>query len=147
MDCSQLLLGRIFNLCSQRQNRRDLENDIPVGNYPATLRDAIIITRALGIKVIWIDALCIKQDSPEDWAAEAAKMREVYSDAVLSICAANSPSTRTGIFSKRKFEFSPVVLEWKSPTRAGKPTNKVFLRSGSELWDHSLQTSALQTRG
>jgi len=125
---------------------RDLENGIPVENYPATLRDAIFITRALEIKYIWIDALCIKQDSPEDWAAEAAKMGEVYSDAIISICAANSPSSRTGIFSKRRSTFLQVMLEWKSPAGAGTPT-KVFLRSGSELWDHSLQTSALQTRG
>lgn len=122
---------------------RDLENGIPLIDYPATLRDAIIITRALGIKYIWIDALCIKQDSVEDWVAEAAKMREVYSDAVLTITAANSPTTRTGIFSKRKFEFTPAKLEWRTPTGG----STVSLRSGSELWDHSLQMSALQTRG
>jgi len=89
-----------------------LEAGIPLKDYPPTLRDAIIITRALSINYIWIDALCIKQDSPQDWAAEAAKMREVYSGAILTISAANSPSTHSGIFSKRTAGFSDNGLEW-----------------------------------
>jgi hypothetical protein len=121
----------------------DLKVGIPLEKYPATLRDVIIITRALKMKYIWIDALCIKQDSREDWAAEASKMQEVYSGAIVTISAANSPSTQSGIFSKRKTGMSNVALEWKGEEKSG----KVYLRSGSELWDHSLQTSALQTRG
>ena len=121
----------------------DLKAGIPLEKYPRTLRDAIIITRALGVKYIWIDALCIKQDSREDWAAEAAKMREVYSGAIVTVSAANSPSTQSGIFSPRKLGLSKVGFDWKSGEKSG----KVYLRSGSELWDHSLQTSALQTRG
>ncbi|KAK0108108.1 hypothetical protein ONS95_002930 [Cadophora gregata] len=107
------------------------------------MRDAVITTRALGVRYIWIDALCIKQDSREDWAAEAAKMREVYSGAIVTISAANSPSTHSGIFSTRKLGISRVGSIWKSEEKSG----NVYLRSGSELWDHSLQTSALQTRG
>lgn len=121
----------------------DLKAGIPLEKYPRTLRDAITITRALGLKYIWIDALCIKQDSREDWAAEAAKMREVYSGAIVTVSAANSPSTQSGIFSPRKLGLSKVWFDWKSEEKSG----KVYLRSGSELWDHSLQTSALQTRG
>jgi hypothetical protein len=123
-----------------------LEAGIPLNDYPPTLRDAIVITRALSIKYIWIDALCIKQDSPQDWATEAAKMGEVYSGALLTICAANSPSTLSGIFSKRKAGLSENGLEWKELTTL-ETSAKVYLRSGSELWDHSLQNSALQTRG
>ncbi len=32
-----------------------------------TFQDAINVTRALGISYIWIDSLCIIQDSREDW--------------------------------------------------------------------------------
>lgn len=133
------------------ETAKDLENGISLEDYPATLRDAIIATRALGIRYIWIDALCIKQDSPQDWASEAAKMHKVYSDAILTIIAANSPTTRSGIFTMRSFELKPVELKWKSPA-GSRPEQisqitKVYLRSGSELWDDSLQSSVLQTRG
>ena len=43
-----------------------------------TFEDAIIICRELGVKYLWIDSLCIFQDSPEDWRCEAAQMGQVY---------------------------------------------------------------------
>jgi hypothetical protein len=122
----------------------DLHRGIPLNSFPATLRDAVVITRSLGIKYIWIDALCIKQDSAEDWVREAAKMREVYSGAILTIVAGNSPSTHSGIFSQRK-PGKRATLEWRDSTNS-RP-NKVQLRPGSELWDHALSSSPLMSRG
>ncbi|KAH8742274.1 heterokaryon incompatibility protein-domain-containing protein, partial [Hyaloscypha finlandica] len=55
--------------------------------FPKTIHDAILITRALGIAFLWVDALCIFQGSIEDWENEAPKMEEVYSCAVLTIIA------------------------------------------------------------
>jgi hypothetical protein len=46
---------------------------------PPTFKDAVEITRRLGIRYLWIDALCIIQDSPTDWAEESVKMAEIYS--------------------------------------------------------------------
>lgn len=56
----------------------DLQKNRPLSWFPDTLRDAILITRALGIKYLWIDALCIFQDSNHDWTTEASKMAEIY---------------------------------------------------------------------
>lgn len=50
-------------------------------NLPATFRDAIQITRQLGFKYIWIDSLCILQDSRADWLVESSAMREIYRNA------------------------------------------------------------------
>ncbi|KAG9231108.1 heterokaryon incompatibility protein-domain-containing protein [Amylocarpus encephaloides] len=128
------------------KKRAELEAGVPVENFPGTLRDAILITRRLRIKYIWIDALCIQQDSKEDWAREASKMRDVYSGAVLTVIAANSPSTISGIFSTREQKSARVPVEWKASVGSKRPC-KVFLRLGSELWDHKLQASRLMTRG
>jgi hypothetical protein len=122
----------------------NLQKGIPLNSFPATLRDAVIITRSLGIRYIWIDALCIKQDSAEDWAREAARMREVYSGAILTVVAANSPSTHSGIFSKR-MSGERATLEWRDSMNSR--TIQVQLRPGSELWDHALSTSPLMSRG
>ena len=48
---------------------------------PALFRDAIITTWKLGIQYLWIDSICIIQDSKEDWEAESAKMGSVYRNA------------------------------------------------------------------
>lgn len=39
-----------------------------------TLQDAVVVTRGLGYRYIWIDALCICQDSKQDWQTVSAKM-------------------------------------------------------------------------
>lgn len=54
---------------------------------PKTFADAIFVTRALGQRYLWIDSLCIVQDSAEDWATEASRMDRVYSRALFTIVA------------------------------------------------------------
>lgn len=68
---------------------------------PKTFRDAITITRELGIKYLWIDSLCIIQDSAEDWARESAQMGKIYRDAAITIFAEHSDSDDGGCFTSR----------------------------------------------
>jgi hypothetical protein len=51
------------------------------------LRDAVKITRLLGHRYLWVDALCIIQDDATDWKREAAMMGSVYENAYLTIAA------------------------------------------------------------
>jgi hypothetical protein len=67
-------------------------------DLPNTCRDAVIVARRLGIQYIWIDSLCIIQDSPSDWEAEAAKMCAVYSNAMITFAGIDSPDSDTGLF-------------------------------------------------
>ncbi|KAI1778787.1 HET-domain-containing protein [Hypoxylon cercidicola] len=117
----------------------------PLDQFPATLRDAINITKALGIRYIWIDALCIIQDSKQDWEQESSRMREVYTGAAVTIAAACSQKTSEGIFRERPATTHPTCwLDWRDGTE---PTPKVFLRHGFELWDERMRQSVLNTRG
>jgi hypothetical protein len=47
-----------------------------------SIRDAITVTRALGVKFLWVDSLCILQGSDEeaqnDWKWEASNMESIY---------------------------------------------------------------------
>jgi len=65
---------------------------IPLSSLPTTLREAVYITRRLNIRYLWIDALCIIQGSEDDWTSNAAKMDEIYGNAVLTIAAASAKS-------------------------------------------------------
>lgn len=58
----------------------------------------------LGYNYLWIDSLCIIQDSKEDWLREAALMREVYPNALLTISAANPRALEEGLSSVRHSE-------------------------------------------
>jgi hypothetical protein len=48
--------------------------DIPFHILPLTFRQAISITSRLGEKYVWIDSLCIIQDSVQDWVEESQIM-------------------------------------------------------------------------
>ncbi|KAK1071007.1 hypothetical protein LTR74_003656 [Friedmanniomyces endolithicus] len=92
--------------------------EIPDEVLSTTFRHAIQITRGLDIRYIWIDALCIVQNDPEDWAREAAKMRTVYSDAFLTIAAASASDGTGGCFHSREGG-----EEYQYPGQPGVETN------------------------
>ncbi|KAF2823095.1 HET-domain-containing protein [Ophiobolus disseminans] len=62
----------------RRSNMDDLQKEIPLSQLTPVFRDSIYAARRLGCRYIWIDALCIIQDNPEDWAVEASRMGLVY---------------------------------------------------------------------
>lgn len=68
--------------------------DLVKDALPQVIKDAIIIVKKLGVRYIWIDRLCIIQDSP-DIQKEVDNMDEIYSGAYLTIIAATS----SGLFS------------------------------------------------
>ncbi|KAB8302136.1 hypothetical protein EYC80_005584 [Monilinia laxa] len=71
-------------------------NNIDSNELPLTIRDAITITQNLGFKYIWIDSLCIIQDSAKDIDIELAKMTEIYKNSQLTIIAASAKDTNEG---------------------------------------------------
>ena len=59
---------------------------------PATIVDSIHVTRVLGVRYIWIDALCIIQDSSDDKGDQIRSMELIYSRALLTLFAAGGES-------------------------------------------------------
>jgi hypothetical protein len=57
---------------------------IPWAGFPKTYQDAIVFTRFLGVKYLWIDSLCIIQDDLDDWARESASIPKSNSQKATS---------------------------------------------------------------
>jgi Heterokaryon incompatibility protein (HET) len=74
---------------------------IDPSTLPRTFDDAIWLARKIGIRYLWIDALCIVQDSEEDWRIESSRMLDVYSRATLTVAATASRSSEGGLFFAR----------------------------------------------
>jgi heterokaryon incompatibility protein (HET) len=68
-------------------------------SMPKTFQDAVVITRRLGIKFLWIDSLCILQDNEDDWQNESEQMAAYYQNAYITICAAWANDDDQGCFS------------------------------------------------
>ncbi|KAF9784238.1 hypothetical protein IL306_007751 [Fusarium sp. DS 682] len=73
---------------------------------PKTIQDTIKLTRLLGFRYLWVDALCIIQSHPgdnyqDDFKAEAPKMGAYYTNAVCLISALGASDSSTGLFAPR----------------------------------------------
>lgn len=114
-------------------------------NYPPTLMDAVFITRKLKIQYLWIDSLCIMQDSPEDWAQESARMKDVYGGAMLTIVAMGSSTVEAGMLRDRSISTEVCMIEWKS-TKTTSGSN-VFIRPFSSSLDSDMSPEPVSKRG
>ncbi|KIJ09860.1 hypothetical protein PAXINDRAFT_102159 [Paxillus involutus ATCC 200175] len=68
---------------------------------PQTILDAIRTTNSMGIPYLWVDALCILQDSDTDKYTEIGRMRMVYRNAHVTIIAASSAKAVDGFLQDR----------------------------------------------
>jgi hypothetical protein len=66
---------------------------------PKSSRHAFLVTFSLGFRFIWIDSLCIVQDDPEDWRAEASMMGSIYKSACCNIAATWASNGNDGCFA------------------------------------------------
>lgn len=99
--------------CSKLQTFK--QTGISVQDLPTTFRDAITATGRLGLQYIWVDALCIIQDSADDWARESITMAKVYSYSVITLAAAASEDAEGGLFRNRNpaaINGARVDLKW-----------------------------------
>ncbi|CAG8960069.1 hypothetical protein HYFRA_00010547, partial [Hymenoscyphus fraxineus] len=85
------------NITTTPLNIEDRKNGIPWEAVPKTIRHAILLTRSLKIRYIWIDALCIIQGPGGDWDSESSRMADVYGGAFLTISAALSYHVDAGL--------------------------------------------------
>ncbi|TRX89299.1 hypothetical protein FHL15_009736 [Xylaria flabelliformis] len=93
--------GKTETLCTTNENITQLMESINFSSLPKTFRDAIQVTRGIGIEYLWIDSLCIIQDDKNDWEHESAQMEKVFSFAYCTIGASSSKSSVEGFLDKR----------------------------------------------
>ncbi|KAI0145680.1 heterokaryon incompatibility protein-domain-containing protein [Hypoxylon sp. NC0597] len=101
----------------------------------ATVRDAIHVTRSLGLRYLWVDALCIKQDDEAEKATEISHMGQIYSGSVLNISAAAGTN---GLFFERDPLFVTPCVRYMSKRRGPKGnTNEIQIEIAAYYSDYT----------
>lgn len=78
------------------QTSTEFQQGIDVSSLPMAFQEAGILARKLDVGYLWIDSLCIEQDSDlQDWHREAPKMHQVYGHSFLNLAATLSPDIGT----------------------------------------------------
>lgn len=129
----------------------DMRRLIPATSMTQALRDAVTVCKSLSIRYLWVDSVCIIQNSKEDWEKESVCMALVYRHALVTICALSSKSCQETFLSRNR---RGVELNFES--RVGERVKGSFslVASGRCIdrhlfgWpDIDLSASALDTRG
>ncbi|ORX90920.1 heterokaryon incompatibility protein-domain-containing protein [Clohesyomyces aquaticus] len=84
------------------ENLKGMMASIPIVSLPQTVKDAIKVTRGLGIRFLWIDALCIIQKGNDnDKLREIGQMGKLYKNATVTIFAASAMAVSDGFLQPR----------------------------------------------
>lgn len=114
--------GHTNNYMTTKSNLTQHMCNIELDNLPPAIQDAIRLTRLLGLRYIWIDALCIIQDDRNDWMQQASKMHNVYSHATLTIAIDMLEDTSTRLFIDRSARHNHIVpLLWPLEKEGSEP--------------------------
>ncbi|KAK3357798.1 heterokaryon incompatibility protein-domain-containing protein [Lasiosphaeria hispida] len=81
-----------------RANQILHEDGISTQSLPKTFRDAMKFAKAMSVRYLWVDALCIIQDDKEDWEREASQMASYYNNGIFTIAATSAVDSTGGCF-------------------------------------------------
>lgn len=102
-------------------------NNISSSDMPQTFQEAVVFTRKLGIRYLWIYALCIIQCDEPDWERESLSMTSVYSRSYLTLSAASVASGDDVLYTCKARDLIRTSLHH----REGQPfhRNRFFMRT------------------
>ena len=104
--------GSLPCLMLTSSNLDELRRGRLIKDLPRTFRDVIIVARWFSIRYLWIDSLCILQDSQEDWQEESSAMGNVYANSSCNVAAAASADPHGGLFRSQECgDIQPGLLE------------------------------------
>jgi hypothetical protein len=96
--------GKEKTLTTQSWTYESFVKYLPLDQMPKSFKDAIDFCRKLGFTCIWIDSLCIIQDSPTDWLHQSKQMQDIYQNAYITLAATASSSGDGGCYQQQEFQ-------------------------------------------
>lgn len=107
--------GREAHFVTNSNNIAQKQVSIPISELEPTFLDAIYVTRQLGQRYLWIDSLCIIQDSRSDWAQESTRMRDYYKHSLITISSDSASGDHEGFLAVARIQEISVLLGVQLP--------------------------------
>ncbi|KAL9111741.1 MAG: hypothetical protein Q9227_003800 [Pyrenula ochraceoflavens] len=129
-------------------NYQERLNNIDLKELPPVFAQAVRLTRALNIRYLWIDAVCIIQDDSEDWTREAAKMSDIYWYTACRFAVTSSRSPLEGFWPPRRITTSVLVPNLRDASKFGdKDSNSQLYLTLPKFYVDDVDKNHLNTRG
>jgi hypothetical protein len=120
------------------------QKHIDVRMLPRTFQDAVKITRSLGIRYLWVDALCIIQDDEDDLQAQIGKMEDVFRSAYVTLSATCATGSDDGFIRPNRKLRNHCPLSYAH--RPGS-LDMIYLCDPIDDFERHVEQSALSKRG
>lgn len=134
-------------LQTTRSNIEAMCNGIKFADLPRNFQDAVTVVRAFGVRYLWIDSLCILQDSLDDWALESQQMSRTYYTALFVLAAAAGDNCESGFLAGAKRNESVSIVFSDSETRLSVRRIPQMIDPYGSHFRHRNKRSKLSTRG
>ncbi|OCL14334.1 HET-domain-containing protein [Glonium stellatum] len=134
-----------------RTNLENRSESFQLSELPATLQDAILLVRRVGLEYIWIDSVCIVQDyeNNEDFSREAPKMHKYYGNAYFTLCVCSNLKVTDRLLTTREafsYSTSPCRLSVRWLSIFDTPLNDMRAHSPLATRAWTLQEERLSPR-
>ncbi|KAI0449114.1 heterokaryon incompatibility protein-domain-containing protein [Xylaria acuta] len=131
---------------------KDFRKSISIDDLSPTFRDATLLVRRLGFSYIWIDSLCIFQDSLSDWQREANDMVNIYRNSHCNISAtgASYNPSKEGLFRDRRLSkrlLYPFVVNASLRSASDEINDGPWMAWNDSTWVDEVERAPLSTRG
>ncbi|MCJ1431075.1 hypothetical protein MMC27_000425 [Xylographa pallens] len=128
-------------------NLQQYSAQVPWEDIPRTFKHAIAVVRnlsdSLGVLYLWIDALCIIQDSNTDKQRELSNMSSIYKYALCNLATCLGRDSSCGLWQDSEpLRFYECVVETGSSSQMG---NRVRVEN-IDLYKNSVEKSVLNSR-
>jgi Heterokaryon incompatibility protein (HET) len=124
-------------------NFESMKHGLLISTLSKTFQDVIRTTRSMEIRYLWIDALCIIQDSKDDWLREAALMGDVYAGAAFTIAATGAANGEGLFLWKDATMTGPWLID--IPTLA-KTRLATYVIDHADFWKRNITRAPLYRR-
>ncbi|KAF2094618.1 HET-domain-containing protein [Rhizodiscina lignyota] len=115
-----------------------MQQGVPISSLSPTFRNAVQVAQALGIRYLWIDSLCVIQDSPGDLKTELSRMAGIFANGYLTIAGPSSTNSQEEFLRERQAGLHYVQL--------GEPPFNLYLRKRVQSFEDEIQNAPLNRR-
>lgn len=133
-----------------KDNLELLQKRIIVEELSKVFQDALLTTLKLGFSYIWIDSLCIIQDSEDDWLQESSRMGDIYKNSSCNIAATGFGEGSRGFYVERDVSrlICPKIFSgwdgvWPS---TNEPRSGCYYLTDMNMWNYQVERAALNRR-
>ena len=127
----------------RKDNIESFIEGIELSQVPKSFRDALKAAARLKVRYLWIDSLCIIQDSTDDLQHEASLMSDVYTNSWCNIAAKKALDARDGCFAERTLlDISQCVIEAKWNSHP----SQIYVCWFPDIWDNAVNKQKLLQR-